>query len=383
MRTRGLTRGTAVVVALASQLLVGGAAGATGSGWSIEPSPNPAGATSSTLAAVSCPGPATCMAVGQYTPAGGGILTLAERWDGSSWNIESTPNRAAASNVLTGVSCASPGSCTAVGYSVSSMVRALVEEWDGNTWTIVPTPAPPHSSWFALFGVSCPAPSDCTAVGGSIGKAVDAQEKPLAEHWDGTAWTIEPTPNPRAQNGSDLSGVACPGPAVCEAVGNYAYADVDQSVFAFGWNGTSWVHQHQPNPAGANMNSDNFVSCSSAAACTSIGTWTDAGQRIRGLAERWNGTSWSRQLVANPKAFTLYELFGVSCANGSSCTAVGDWSTSFNGNPSATLAEEWDGTAWSIDSTPNPNGATASTPRGSPRSPRRSRSRVAGWCATR
>jgi hypothetical protein len=350
----------ALVTGLAAGEAVG--AGAAKSRWSIQPSPNPPGATSSVLAGVSCSGSSACTAVGHDTVSDGASFPLAERWDGGSWSIQPTPSPSGASGYLTGVSCAGPAVCTAVGYSVGSAVQALVEQWDGTAWTIQPTPAPLRASWWELSGVSCRAPFDCTAVGGSIGRSVDAQEKPLAEHWDGSAWTIEPTPNPRAENGSDLGAVACAGSIVCEAVGGYAFADTLQSVFAFGWNGTSWTHQHQPNPGGSDpVNTDSSVSCSSPAACTSVGSWTDADGRLHGLAARWDGTSWTHQFVPNHTGFLVSELFGVSCAGGASCTAVGDWATGYYPHPSLTLAEKWDGTAWMIEPTPNPAGGILSS----------------------
>ena len=50
------------------------------SGWSIQTTPNPAGATSSQLLAVACLSATNCEAVGNYTNSSGGTVTLAERW---------------------------------------------------------------------------------------------------------------------------------------------------------------------------------------------------------------------------------------------------------------------------------------------------------------
>ena len=40
---------------------------------------------------------------------------LAEQWDGTNWSFESTPNPVGTLPSLNGVSCSSPGICTAVG----------------------------------------------------------------------------------------------------------------------------------------------------------------------------------------------------------------------------------------------------------------------------
>jgi hypothetical protein len=308
---------------------------------------------------VSCPADGTCTAVGTYN-AGAGLRTLAERSDGSNWRIESTPNPAGAQSLLTGVSCPGPSLCVAVGYAVTSKVRPLVERWNGTSWKILSTPRPGQAWWFELRAVSCVGTSDCTAVGSSIGQGADAQERPLAEHWDGASWTIQHTPDPQAENGSGLTGVACVATGSCEAVGTYAYADTQLGVFAMGWNGTKWALQQQPDPGGGYETTDASVSCTSGTACTSIGSWNDTGGRIRALAESWDGASWALQHARNPSGFAISELFGVSCSGVGECISVGDWSMNFNGTPSSTLAERSNGSEWRVQSTPNPKGATYS-----------------------
>jgi hypothetical protein len=246
----------------------------------------------------------------------------------------------------------------AVGYSViGSVVAGLAEQWDGSAWTLLSTPTPPNTSWVSLVSVSCPTATDCTAVGGSIPNGVDSQEQPLSMHWDGTAWSLEATPNPHAENGSALTGVSCAAAGSCEATGIYAYGDVDELFFAMHWDGTAWSPETQPNPKGNYSNAESGVSCSAATACKSVGTWVDLSGRIRGLAESWGGTSWTPDHVPMPNGSGPVDLFGVSCASASSCAAVGDWSASVNGLPSLTLAEGWNGTRWQIQSTPNPTGA--------------------------
>src|SRR5215471_15134675 len=59
-------------------------------------------------------------------------------------------------------------------------------------WRVQPVPKIPHSIAL-LQGVSCPAKGDCTAVGFYHKDQVGYT---LAEHWNGTSWAIQPTPNP-------------------------------------------------------------------------------------------------------------------------------------------------------------------------------------------
>src|SRR5215475_10888739 len=162
-------------------------AGASVRGWSVTPSPNPVIPTGQ-LNWVSCPAANSCMAVGTYTKASGAGVTLAERWDGTAWRIQPVPSPpGAAWSNLFGVSCVSPSACEAVGITASrsGAQTALAERWNGSSWQLQPTPN--LSQGGGLNGVSCSSASACTAVGAS-------GAGPLAERWDGARWSIQATP---------------------------------------------------------------------------------------------------------------------------------------------------------------------------------------------
>jgi hypothetical protein len=116
---------------------------------------------------------------------------------------------------------------------------------------------------------------------------------------------------------------------------------------------SGWSIQHTPNPTGGSDVILNGVSCTSASACTAVGGPPQPATTGVTLAERWNGTTWSIQHTPNPTGASLTLLQGVSCASASACTAVGSTSTS---TTTVTLAERWNGTTWSIQTTPNPTG---------------------------
>jgi hypothetical protein len=360
------TRPVSLLVAvalLAWPLLTGTAvAGVPAGGWTIQQSPNPEGAAGSFLGAVSCADDGTCAAVGLYGVSNED-LTLAEHWDGSAWSVESTPNpKGARYSDLTGVSCPAPTTCLAVGFTIlagGSKVRPLAELRSGSsTWKLRQPPKPLAAFWAELSTVSCVSPTDCTAVGGFIKKGVDAQEQPLAEHWDGTSWTIEKVPNPHTENGSSLSGVSCPSAGVCEAAGSYVEFDVQQAVMAFGWNGSNWTRQSESDPGGGETSDQSSVSCTDASDCSAAGYWDDNQGVLRALVERWDGTAWTMQAAADPSDSQSDQLLGVSCPSLTACTAVGHWSPSNQGTPQHTMAERWNGTDWAVQSTPDPPGAT-------------------------
>ncbi len=80
---------------------------------------------------MSCPSAAACTAVGSYANSAGTGLTLAERWDGTTWSVQTTPNPPGgrAFNNLLGVSCPSRVACTAVGdYGDSTGTQSILAE---------------------------------------------------------------------------------------------------------------------------------------------------------------------------------------------------------------------------------------------------------------
>ena len=78
---------------------------------------------------------------------------------------------------------------------------------DGSAWTREPTPAnPPGSNVSLLAAVSCTSAASCTAVGASFYNS-SPRVRTLAERWNGSSWTIQPTARPSGSIGYGLSGV--------------------------------------------------------------------------------------------------------------------------------------------------------------------------------
>jgi hypothetical protein len=318
------------------------AAVAAAKSWTILPTPSPG--SSATLSGVSCLSMTNCMAIGNYV-SNSGDKTLAEHWNGARWTVEATPTPAGALVVyLMSVSCSS-GACTAVGhYEASSGVsKALAERWNGTKWTIQPTPGPGRpSSYFEMTGVSCPSAASCTAVTSS---------PVLAEHWNGTTWTIQPVPLPNeAASGTRLNAVSCSSAVACTAAGDYDTQQhpADYHTLAEHWNGIKWAIQATPNPAGNGSSFLEGVSCPPGNACTAAGGYQAPG-KIATLAEHWNAATWTIQTTPNR---LTPEFFAVSCASPASCTAVGSYQAA--GGKIPALAEHWNGTTWTIQATPEP-----------------------------
>jgi hypothetical protein len=353
--------GRLVVAGIALAMWLSSAAVAAGPGWSVQATPNPSGATNSVLSGVSCPSTRVCTAVGYFTdPAGNGV-TLAERWNGTRWSIEPTPSLAGSTaSLLFAVSCPSTRTCIAVGSVTerSGITVPLAERWNGLRWSIQSTPNPTraHGRDAAYLGsVSCASRTACIAVGFSGNEAGTAGVT-LAEGWNGTSWSIERSLQPAGAAAAFLSGVSCPVPAACTAVGYSTTLSGGAVTLAESWNGTRWSIQRSATPAGSEAVQLTGVSCAVPSSCTAVGFFTAAGINVM-LAEGWNGTSWSIQRSPYPAGAAASFLSGVSCPSPASCTAVG-YSTTRNGY-GLTLAERWSGTSWAIQPSPTPQAAAA------------------------
>jgi hypothetical protein len=136
------------------------------------------------------------MAVG-YTLSASPGPSLAERWNGSHWVVEPTPDLSPAYPNLNAVSCTAPDACTAVGNQQrgGAPQAPLAERWDGTRWSVQPFPGPSGGS---LNAVSCVSNHLCMAVG--LRPKTSSGFGTLAERWDGSVWSVQPTPNPAGRS---------------------------------------------------------------------------------------------------------------------------------------------------------------------------------------
>ena len=106
------------------------------------------------------------------------------------------------------------------------------------------------------------------------------RELTFAESWDGSAWTVQPTANPAASQGSSLSAVSCTSATSCTAVGQYQSSNVVNfgalQTLAETWDGTTWTIASTPNPSTTH---DLLlgVSCGTSQVCTAVGQAADVG----------------------------------------------------------------------------------------------------------
>jgi len=326
-------------------------------GWKVAATQNPTGAGTAVLLGVSCPSTDRCVAVGYHENRAGVSKTFAEASAGGRWRRQRIPSPShAITTQLEDVACPSVSACIAVG-NLSLVVEtqsALVERWDGRRWSIETSVPLPATTYADLTSVSCASADDCTAVGGYT--ASSGNGLPLAEHWNGVSWARERMPLPAGARNARLFGVACPAPAVCVAVGDYGTA-AGEHPLAERWNGTAWAPQHPKDVPHAFAAGFSAVSCSSAAACTAVGSDVNAQDRMVPLAERWQPGSWQLQRIPTPAGASRVELSGVSCGSAQTCVAVG---YEVQSGPTLTLVETWNGRRWAATPTPVPAGTIIS-----------------------
>jgi hypothetical protein len=262
--------------------------GWNGTTWRAQTVPNPASGEP-ILEGVSCTGADACEAVGYHTNSSDVFQAVVDHWDGTSWQVQATlsPGGTDRDSELYGVSCVTADRCEAVGSYVNrdSEPLTLAEVWNGSTWQQQPAPNPgpdvPGETGDALESVSCTAASNCEAVGDYTNSSFVFTT--LAEVWNGSSWKQQST---RGSNVTILLGVSCSAANSCEAVG-----DTNTQAFAEAWNGTTWTKQSVASPGSAWHLYQ--PSCPAADACEAVGNGTI-------LAEGWNGTSWVRQSAPDP-----------------------------------------------------------------------------------
>jgi len=322
----------------------GEALGETFSGgtWSLASIPVPAGATSSQLGGVACPSASTCTAAGAYED-GSGQHPLVETSSGSTWTIQTVPGPTGASS-LDAVACHGTSSCMVVGYDQADL-------WNGTTWTLENVATPhPHSGLTDLGGVSCPSTTVCYGVGSYYSEGVLTA---VGEMWNGKKWAVQSTPLSTSYDENGFSAVSCPDSNLCAAVGFY-HDPVDGDRAWVESNQLRWQVQTIAPPSGSIASSLSAISCTSTKACMAVDSFEASGSVFGTSAQQWNGSGWTD--ISTPNSSNSL-LSGVSCTAANACEAVGDV---FSGPNLVPLAEVWNGTTWTVQSTPAPSGATNS-----------------------
>jgi hypothetical protein len=253
------------------------------------------------------------------------LSALASGPAGASTTAASSPGVNGAGDTLNGVDCLSTTSCIAVGSTNSG---PLAQVWNGSTWTVTPTPPVAGT----LYSISCTSFSNCVAVGSYISSP--NVRSPLTEAWNGSSWQQLPAVGTTGY----LISVSCPSSTVCVAVGAGPANGEDNHPVSALWNGTAWTVLDTPTAPSSLSSVLNGVSCADATDCTAVG-WGEIDGGYESLAEDWSDGSWQIQPVPSTSTQHPPQLYSVSCPAASTCFAVG------NGD-GAPAVVQWNGSTW-------------------------------------
>ncbi len=312
-----------------------------GSAWSVVPSPNP-GSTFNYLWGVGAAGTNDVWAVGYYIAPGGDGLTLFLKWNGTAWTQFAGDNTGAKGLAFT-LDAVSATDATDV-WAVGSNSHALAEHWDGTEWSIAPTPNAGVGE-NVLTAVSGSASDDVWQVGHFV---FGTEHRTLVQHWEGEAWSLVDSPNTNKRL-NDLAGVAAISPTDAWAVGDASSGLLDQTTLTLHWDGVSWAIVPSPSPGTAGLNWLRAVSAISTDDVWAVGgSWSGGPHQT--VALHWDGTTWS--VIPSPNVpGTNTEFYGVAAI-----AADDVWAVGYHGAFTfATLAAHWDGTSWSLVPIPDPN----------------------------
>lgn len=252
-----------------------------------------------------------------------------------------------------GRSHAGPGAvwCLAIAMSLTATAAAQT-----SIFSFQKTPNP-NAHGNTLNAVAALSTSDAWAVGFKNDNNLNGA-RTLTQHWDGAKWSTVPSPNPGStpacdgfNTGNVLTGVATVATDDIWAVG-YAFSCTTFFLkpMVQHWDGVKWSVVRTPK---LNTNENalfNGVVALAANDIYAVGSQPAKNGAVLTLIEHWNGTAWS--VVSSPNANRTGNVLNSVSAN--SPTDI--WAVGFQTAPGIeerTLALHFDGNKWSVVPTPN------------------------------
>jgi hypothetical protein len=291
-------------------------------------------------------------AVGAYGN-GNGSFTLMQHWTGTQWQVVASPNvKGSLADSLSGIVAIAANNIWAVGSynNASNNSQTLIEHWNGSKWNIVSSPNV-LSVGNSLAAISAVSATDVWAVG-SVSGANGFQT--LMEHWNGSKWSIG-----SSSSTGRLAGVAAIASNNVWAIGSVSGTNGIQTLIEH-WNGSVWSVVRSSGPGRA-INILNGVTAISASNIWAVGEDTNSAApsaEFNPLIEHWNGSNWS--VVNSPLQGTSDSLNGIAAVSSTNIWTVGNYRSGIDPTgPYSTLIEHWNGGTWKVVTSPSP-GAVAS-----------------------
>jgi hypothetical protein len=291
------------------------------------------------------PGPAGPHAVARpvhpTAPAASGrapatVSTLSVACDGQ-FNAVASYN-AAGHNLLLNTAVISPNDVWAVGFqNVNNHDRTLAEHWNGTSWSLAAT-INVGSSHNDLFGVSGIATNNVWAVGAYETNTTSHATATMAQHWNGTSWSKVATVNPSSY--SYLFAVAAVSSNSVWAVGTtYNFSVGAYQTLVEHYNGSSWSVISSPNTGFSDTWNQLFaISALSDTDIWAVGSLTPSVGPLQSLAVHSDGTIMS--VVGTPNMIGDNELLSVNALEPGHAVGVGYGG--FVSGSSPAVAMQWD-----------------------------------------
>lgn len=268
------------------------------------------------------------------------LLAPAVRAQTAPWTVVPSPDASPGNNQLDAVATITATDVWAVGAAENAIGnnQPLAEHWDGTSWSIVPTPSVEVGN---LLGVAAVSSTDVWAAGSLLLSSRGNTASFI--HWNGRKWTV-------AKSGvvanSTIFGITAVASNDLWAVGEVEnQTTFNEQTLIEHWNGKTWSVVASPNATGQ-FSILNGVTAVSASDIWAVGRFEDASNTVHTLTEHWDGTAWS--IVASPDGVGFEsELNSATALSASDVWAVGDSAGS------GTLTEQWNGTTWSVVASPS------------------------------
>jgi hypothetical protein len=271
----------------------------------------------------------------------------------AGWQVVPSPN-STANDTLGAVLALSPANVWAAGtaYGSSSNSNGLIEHYDGTAWSVAPSPTPTGARYTWLTDLAGTSASDVWAVGFDLTSRLHTH--PMAEHYDGASWTL--TTVPQSLQLSGLSAVTALSANNVWAVGGESSSTGSTPPRAWHYDGTAWSIVSTPGIAAGNLAAVTALSATNIWAVGLQGPSGSTGQA--GLAMHYDGTTWAPVSVPAPPAATggQWALESVSATSASDVWAVG-YAMPADGATQYAIVEHYDGANWSVTQVVGPSAA--------------------------
>ncbi len=290
-------------------------------------------------------------------PNGLDAKAVIDQWNGAAWSQVTAPSTGYSTNVLTAASASSTSDAWAVGWSEPRRYTfyPLALHWNGTAWSDTTSFVTALAGQIA-DGVADISPTDAYATGGGLGSANEGE----VAQWNGTTWTQVTVPLPQNDNlASNLDAISADSADDVWIVGTYELevtsSDYAEETYSLHWNGSSWSIVSMPLEPGTNPDFEYVLNSVEAISPTNVWAVGDAvnvaePSGATTLIEHWNGTDWS--IVSSPSPGTGSALGGVTASSATDVWAVGSY-TPTGSSTAQTLTLNWNGTAWSTVTSPN------------------------------